>query len=136
MSMGFSRQEYWGGVPLPSPGDLPDPGIEPTSPALAGRFFTTEPPGKPILSHKLQDRPHGPLHKTPIHYSGLFYQFPPYICITVTELTTLFHSTIPPFFCHAMPYICKTLPPFSVWHIHHLISLATTNIIDPIYMFP
>ena len=46
----FSRQEYWSGLPFPSPGDLPDPGIEPTSPvfpALAGRFFTTAPPGKP-----------------------------------------------------------------------------------------
>ena len=44
--MGFSRQEYWHGLPFPSPGDLPDPGIEPTSPALAGGFFITEPPGK------------------------------------------------------------------------------------------
>ena len=40
-SMGFPRQEYWSGLPFPSPGDLPDPGIEPMSPALAGRFFTT-----------------------------------------------------------------------------------------------
>ena len=45
--MGFSRQEYWSGLPFPSPGDLPDPGTEPRSPALAGGFFTTEPPGKP-----------------------------------------------------------------------------------------
>ena len=45
-SMGFSRQEYWSGVPLPSPGDLPDPGIEPASPELTGRFSTAEPPGK------------------------------------------------------------------------------------------
>ena len=48
--MGFSRQEYWNGWPFPSPGDLPDPGIEPESHtclALAGRFFTTESPGKP-----------------------------------------------------------------------------------------
>ena len=47
--MGLSRQEHWSGQPLP-PGDLPDSGIEPTSqvsPALAGRFFTTKPPGKP-----------------------------------------------------------------------------------------
>ena len=44
--IGFSRQEYWNGLPCPSPGDLPDPGIEPMSPALAGRFFTTEPPEK------------------------------------------------------------------------------------------
>ena len=48
--MEFSRQEYWSGVPFPTPVDLPDPGIEPASPvspALAGRFFTTAPPGKP-----------------------------------------------------------------------------------------
>ena len=43
-SMGFPRQEYWSGLPFPPPGDLPDPGIEPTFPALTGRFFTTEPP--------------------------------------------------------------------------------------------
>jgi len=50
LSMGFSRQEYWSGVPLPSPGDLPLPGMEPmsaASPPLAGGFFTSEPPGKP-----------------------------------------------------------------------------------------
>ena len=46
--MGFSRQEYWSGLPFPSPGDLPDLGVEPESPALAGGFFTPEPPGKPI----------------------------------------------------------------------------------------
>ena len=39
LSMGFSRQEYRSGLPFPSPGDLPDPGIEPMSPALAGRFL-------------------------------------------------------------------------------------------------
>ena len=47
LSMGFSRQEYWSGLPFPTPGDLPDPGIKPMFPALAGGFFTTEPPGKP-----------------------------------------------------------------------------------------
>ena len=47
LSMGFSRQEYWSGLPLPSPRDLPNPGIKLRSPALAGGFFTTEPPGKP-----------------------------------------------------------------------------------------
>ena len=47
LSMGFPRQEYWGGVPFPSPGNFPDPGIEPMSPALAGGFFTIEAPGKP-----------------------------------------------------------------------------------------
>ena len=49
LSMGFTRQEYWSGLLLPSPGDHPDPGIEPPSPALAGTFITTEPPGKPLL---------------------------------------------------------------------------------------
>ena len=45
--MEFSRQEYWGGLPFCSPGNLPDPGIEPFFPTLAGRFFTTEPPEMP-----------------------------------------------------------------------------------------
>ena len=48
VSMGLSRQEYWNGLPFPSPGDLSDPGIEPAFPVLAGGFFTTEPPGKPF----------------------------------------------------------------------------------------
>ena len=56
LSMGFPKQEYWSGLPFPFPGDLPDPGIKPGSLALAGRFFTTEPPGKslfPLLELKL-----------------------------------------------------------------------------------
>ena len=47
---GFPRQEYWSGLPFPSPGDLPDSGIKLASPVLAGGFFTTEPLGKPILT--------------------------------------------------------------------------------------
>ena len=43
-SMGFSRQEYWSGLPFPSPGDLPDPGIEPGSPAFQADALTSEPP--------------------------------------------------------------------------------------------
>ena len=46
LSMGFPRKKYWNGLSFPSSGDLLDPGIEPTSPALTGRFSTTEPPGK------------------------------------------------------------------------------------------
>ena len=45
--MGFPRQEYWSWLPYPSPRPLPDPAIGPSSPALAGEFFTTQPPGKP-----------------------------------------------------------------------------------------
>ena len=47
LSMGFSRQEYWSGLPFPSPGDLPDPGIEPRSPTLQADSLLSEPPGKP-----------------------------------------------------------------------------------------
>ena len=57
LSMGFSRQEDRSGLPFPPPGDLPDPGIEsesPVFPALAGGFFTIEPPGKPCLSRVSQ----------------------------------------------------------------------------------
>ena len=52
--MRFLRQEYWSGLPFPSPGNLPDAAIEPVFPAsltLAGRFFTTETPGKPLVTH-------------------------------------------------------------------------------------
>ena len=49
LSMGFSREEYWRGLPFPSPGDLPDPGIEPGSPALQADALPSEPPGKPQL---------------------------------------------------------------------------------------
>ena len=47
LSMGSSRQEYWSGLPFPSPGDLSDPGIEPGCPALEADALTSEPPGKP-----------------------------------------------------------------------------------------
>ena len=46
LSMGFSRQGYWSGLPFPSPGDLPHPGIEPRSPTLQADALTSEPPGK------------------------------------------------------------------------------------------
>ena len=51
LSIGFPRQEHWNGLPFPSPGDFPNPGIKlesPAAPALAGRFVTTELPGKPM----------------------------------------------------------------------------------------
>ena len=56
MSMGFSRQECWSGLPFPPPGDLPAPGIEPTSPALQEDSLPSEPPGKPnnwVVSNSL-----------------------------------------------------------------------------------
>jgi len=50
--MGFPRQEYWSGLPFPPPGDLPDPGIKPASPALADRFLTIETPWSPSSLHR------------------------------------------------------------------------------------
>ena len=67
LSMGFSRQEYWTGLPFPSPGDLPYPGIESEtllSPTFAGGFLTTAPPGKPLLC----------TCKMKTHWSKLVYQ--------------------------------------------------------------
>ena len=52
LSMGFPRPDYWGELLFPPPGDLTDPGIKPVSSALAGTFFTIEPPGKPVLKIK------------------------------------------------------------------------------------
>ena len=57
LSLGFSRQEYWSGLPFPPPGGLPNLGIEPTSPmspVLAGRFFTTESPGTSLLAQTVK----------------------------------------------------------------------------------
>ena len=51
LSMGFSRQGYWSKLPFPSPGDLPNPGTELVSPALAGKLFTAEPPGMPTRGY-------------------------------------------------------------------------------------
>ena len=53
-SVGFSRQEYWGGLPFPSPGDLPNPGIEPGSPALQADALPPEPPGKTAICKACQ----------------------------------------------------------------------------------
>ena len=58
LSMEFSRQEYWSGKPFPSPGDLPDPGIEPASPALQADSLPPEPDGKPQINE--QRSPTGP----------------------------------------------------------------------------
>ena len=55
LSIKFSRQEYWSGLPFPSPGDLPNPGIKPMLPVLAGKFFTTKPPRKPIMGSESEN---------------------------------------------------------------------------------
>ena len=64
LSLGFTRQEYWSGLPFPSPGDLPNQGIKPASPALEGGFFTIEPlsPVKPTDGKKKKKEPEYALH--------------------------------------------------------------------------
>ena len=54
LSMGFSKKDYWSGLPFPPPGDLPHSGIKPASPVSAGGFFTTEPTGKPLIRYSVQ----------------------------------------------------------------------------------
>ena len=63
-SMEFSRQEYWSGLPFPSPGDLPNPGIEPGSPTLQSDALPSEPPGKPLVLGSFS-------HKSPISTNPL-----------------------------------------------------------------
>ena len=66
MSMGFPRKEYWSGLPFPPPGDLPNSGIETVSPASAGGFSTTEPPGKSFeTSYLILRSGHTPVHLVP-----------------------------------------------------------------------
>ena len=57
LSMGFSRQEYWSGSPFPSPGDFPNPGIEPGSPALQAETLSSEPPGNELTLNNLDEGP-------------------------------------------------------------------------------
>ena len=92
LSMGFPRQEYWSGLPFPSPGDLPIPGVKPTSPALAGGFFSTEPPGyccSSISNPCPTLQPHGLEHTSlPCPSSS------PRVCPTSCPLNQLCHPTI------------------------------------------
>ena len=64
-SMGFYRREYWSGLPLPSPGDFPDPGIEPRSPAFQADTLTSAPPGKPEVLGPRQKWQLGEIIKMP-----------------------------------------------------------------------
>ena len=70
--MGFSRQEYWSGLPFSSPGDLPDPGIKPRSPALQADALTSEPPGKPVESQKKKEKSRKNIYFCFIDYAKAF----------------------------------------------------------------
>ena len=78
LSMGFSRQEWWSGLPFPSPGDLSNPGIEPTSPSLQADALASEAPGKPpyqpylhttLVNHPAFERLSGGKHTEPVPYT-------------------------------------------------------------------
>ena len=56
LSMGFPRQEHWSGLPFLSPAEIPNPGIEPMSPALASGFLTTDPPGKSMIANTIYQK--------------------------------------------------------------------------------
>ena len=77
LSMGFSRQEYWSGLPFPSPGDLPDPAIEPKSPALQADSLPAESPGKPNCNNNLTQMT--TIHQIPVRKY--------YVCINVEDAT-------------------------------------------------
>ena len=83
--MGFSRQEYWSGLPFPSPGDLPDPGIKPRSPALQADALTSEPPGnpKPVVKYMLK------IHVEKISGVRATY-FSPNCCLVAKSCLTLY----------------------------------------------
>ena len=99
LSMWFSRQEYWNRLPFPSPGDLPDPGIEPTSlvsPPLAGRFFTTMPPGKPFFLPLLQALRLSRLLPTLLGFtpSETRIQYSQHLSVLITVVRTVDHSLL------------------------------------------
>ena len=75
LSMGFSRQEYYSGLPFPSPRDLPDPGIEPGCSALRADSLLAEPPGKLKALNTLRSSSVGHIHISPVHY--LLFLFKP-----------------------------------------------------------
>ena len=108
LSMGFPRQEHWSGLPFLSLGDLPVPGIEPASPALAGRFFTTEPPGKPLavlqwssnawMNHAVNDKVNQGWRSSK---QGLLQQQGRRRCMwTITRKRSLFWPNTPQIKCH------------------------------------
>ena len=90
LSMGFPRQEHCSGLPFPSPQDLPDPGVKATSPALAGRFFTTETPGKPTYLCTYTLNTYSKNHFTDPCFNLIdYYSFPKILKSTLASVKVL-----------------------------------------------
>ena len=114
LSMGFSRQEYWSELPFPSPGDLPNPGIEPispTSPALASRFFTTELPGKPNKGHEqLFTALENKVQLSRCANQGSWHSGPSRTCLTPHYLSTRLVIFAPAGLAHTTPRDSHPIP--------------------------
>ena len=113
VSLGFPRQEYWSGLPFPSPRYLPDMGIKPKSPLLAGRVFSTEPPRKPVQPYLL----HYTLFSCSVWFNGFFR----HVLKSITALSHFRISTHPTLFilqvCLQMPLPYATA--LSLYFIMH-----------------
>ena len=110
LSMDFSRQEYWSELLFPTPGDLPDSGIELVSPALGGGFFTTAPPGKPYICCGLENvtRQRIRIIMEIISFSSLYHRL---------NFWTLYCSTsIPIYFVLLPSYLVVYEKRLSRWH--------------------
>ena len=121
LSMEFSRQEYWCGLPFPPPGDLPNPGTEPTSlasPAVEGGFFTTAPLGKPLVSWPgLEPGTLAVIAPSPNHWTTR--EFPQYYMFhyryyAVQRISRIYSSCVTETFC---PLTNMSLfpPSLSLW---------------------
>ena len=115
LPMGFSRQEYWSGLPFPFPGDLPNPGIEPRSPALQADALTSEPPGKPyFFVMALPNQHHSVLSISSSHFlkSSLFLFVLNLVFWFPSHLSSFFFCASP--FLQSLEYVCCALLSCSV----------------------
>ena len=121
-STGFSRQEYWSGLPFPSPGDLPNPGIEPRSPTLEADALTSEPPGKPqsdsviniyILFHFSLSRD--------IEHSSLCYTVG-LCCLFILYVVVFIYQ--PQILTPSFPHLLPCWQPQSVLYVSEFVSVS------------
>ena len=132
LSMEFSRQEYWSGLV----GDLPDPGINPLSPALAGRFFTAEPPGKLISdysptgqkNHHNNFKKHGDILRKTFHIHSMLFRK-----MIVGQYVLYIHCSVNPW----TSQISNCLGTAAVECSWHLCTLSKTELVNTLpHLFP